>query len=164
MQSALWMWMAEPVLPWLGERFVSWLDGTYCQMTSQQVVASCLILEKWSFLVVCDSLRSHRLTYQATLSVEFSRQEYWSGLPFPSPGNLPDPRIEPRSPTLQADALLSEPPGKPPNFFLMQKQLIITTLKYKSSLDLSEQWLRYLTSVNRMTAYIKCVISLEICF
>ena len=43
----------------------------------------------------------------------FSRQEYWSGLPFPSPGGLPDPGIEPRSPTLQADALTSEPPGKP---------------------------------------------------
>ena len=42
----------------------------------------------------------------------FSRQEYWSGLPFPSPGDLPDPGIEPRSPALQADALTSEPPGK----------------------------------------------------
>ena len=41
------------------------------------------------------------------------RQEYWSGLPFPSPGNLPDPGIEPRSPALQAGALTSEPPGKP---------------------------------------------------
>jgi len=40
----------------------------------------------------------------------FSRQEYWSGLPFPSPGDLPDPGIEPRSPALQADALTSEPP------------------------------------------------------
>ena len=45
----------------------------------------------------------------------FSRQEYWSGLPFPSPGDLPDPGIEPRSPTLQADALTSAPPGKPLN-------------------------------------------------
>ena len=42
----------------------------------------------------------------------FSRQEYWSGLPFPSPGDFPNPGIEPRSPTLQADSLLSEPPGK----------------------------------------------------
>ena len=50
---------------------------------------------------------------QAPLSMEFSSQEYWSGLPFPSPGNLPDPRIEPGSPALQADSLLSEPPGKP---------------------------------------------------
>ena len=43
----------------------------------------------------------------------FSRQEYWSGLPFPSPGDLPDPGIEPGSPTLQADSLGSEPPGNP---------------------------------------------------
>ena len=45
--------------------------------------------------------------------MEFSRQEYWSGLPFPSPGDLPDPGIEPGSPASQADALTSEPPGKP---------------------------------------------------
>ena len=45
--------------------------------------------------------------------MEFSSQEYWSGLPFPSPGDLPDPGIEPGSPTLQADALPSEPPGNP---------------------------------------------------
>jgi len=43
--------------------------------------------------------------------MEFSRQEYWSGLPFPSPGDLPDPGIEPWSPTLRANALLSETPG-----------------------------------------------------
>ena len=47
------------------------------------------------------------------LSMEFSRQKYWSGLPFPTPGNLPDPEIEPRCPTLQADSLPSEPQGKP---------------------------------------------------
>ena len=52
-------------------------------------------------------------TYQAPPSMRFSRQEYWSGLPFPSPRDLPDPGIEPRSPALQADALTSEPPGKP---------------------------------------------------
>ena len=45
--------------------------------------------------------------------MEFSRQEYWSGLPFPSPGDLPDPESEPESPALLADYLLSEPPGKP---------------------------------------------------
>ena len=45
--------------------------------------------------------------------MESSRQEYWNGLPFPSAGDLPDPGIEPRSPTLQADSLRPEPPGKP---------------------------------------------------
>ena len=53
------------------------------------------------------------VAYHASPSMGFSRQEYWSGLPFPSPGDLPDPEIEPGSPTLKADALTSEPPGKP---------------------------------------------------
>ena len=50
---------------------------------------------------------------QAPLSVGVSRQEHWSGLPFPYPEDLPNPGIEPRSPALQADSLPSEPPGKP---------------------------------------------------
>ena len=50
---------------------------------------------------------------QAPLSVGFSRQEYWSGFPFPSPGDLPNPGIKPRSNAFQADALSSEAPGKP---------------------------------------------------
>ena len=53
------------------------------------------------------------VAHQAPPSMAFSRQEYWSGLPFPSPGDLPDPGVEPRSPTLQIDALTSVPPGKP---------------------------------------------------
>ena len=52
------------------------------------------------------------VAYQAPPSMGFSRQEYWSGLPFPSPGDLPDPGIKPRSPALQADTLPSEPSGK----------------------------------------------------
>ena len=66
--------------------------------------------------VKCESLsRGNSMTVacQAPLSVELSRQEYWSGLPFPSPGDLPDPRIKPWSPVLKADSLLSEPPEKP---------------------------------------------------
>ena len=50
---------------------------------------------------------------QAPLSMGFSRQEQWGGLPFTSPGDLPNPGTEPRSPTLQADSLPSKPPGKP---------------------------------------------------
>ena len=53
------------------------------------------------------------IAYQASPFMGFSRQEYWSGLPFPAPGDLPDPAIEPMSPALQADALLSEPPVGP---------------------------------------------------
>ena len=50
---------------------------------------------------------------QGLLSMRFSRQQYWSGLPCPSPADLPNPGIEPRSPALQADSLPAEPPGKP---------------------------------------------------
>ena len=57
---------------------------------------------------------------QAPLSMEFSRR----GLTFPSPGDLPDPRIKPRSPTLQADVLTSEPPGKPKEMALIGFTLI----------------------------------------
>ena len=46
--------------------------------------------------------------------MEFPRQEYWSGLPFPSPGHLPNPGVKLASPALQADSLLTEPAGKPP--------------------------------------------------
>ena len=53
------------------------------------------------------------VTLLSPLSVGFFRQQYWSGLPFPSPGNLPNPGIKPRYPALQADSLPFEPPGKP---------------------------------------------------
>ena len=53
------------------------------------------------------------VAYQAPPSMGFSRQECWNGLPFPFPGDLPDPGIEPGSPTLQTDTLTSEPPRKP---------------------------------------------------
>ena len=63
--------------------------------------------------VVSDSLQPHALQPLRLLCPRgFSRQEYWSELPCPPPGDLPKPRIEPRSPTLQEDSLPSEPPGK----------------------------------------------------
>ena len=68
----------------------------------------------------CQSLSRVRLfgtsgtvAHRAPLSMGFPRQEYWSGWPFPSPGNPPNPRIKPGSPALQAHSLPSEPPGKP---------------------------------------------------
>ena len=76
--------------------------------------------ESVSGSVMSDSLEPHGLfessgtvAHQAPLSMEFSRQEYWSGLPCPPPGDLPNPGIEPRSPVLQADSLQAKPPGKP---------------------------------------------------
>ena len=95
-----------------------------------------LFLNMLSRLVIAFLPRSKRLlilflltvAYQALLSMGFSRQECWSGLPFPSPGNLPNPGIEPRSPTLQADALPSEPQGSllisSPQLSLFEKQSI----------------------------------------
>ena len=61
--------------------------------------------------VISDSLQT--ISRQAPLSMGFFRQEYWSGLPFPSPGDLPNAGVEPGSPALQEDSLSSETPGKP---------------------------------------------------
>ena len=63
--------------------------------------------------VVSDSAIPWTAARQAPLSVELSRQEYWSGLPCPPPGDLPNSRTNPRSPTLQVDSLASEPQGSP---------------------------------------------------
>ena len=66
-----------------------------------------------SHSVMSDFVTPWIVACQAPMSIEFSRQEYWSGLPFPSPGDLPNPGTEPRSPALQAASLPSEPRGKP---------------------------------------------------
>ena len=63
-----------------------------------------------SCLTLCDPVDC---SLHTPLSMEFSRQEDWSGLPFPSPGDRPDPGIEPESPASQAESLLSESPGNP---------------------------------------------------
>ena len=70
------------------------------------------------------------VAYQAPPSMEFSGQECWSGLPFPSPGDLPDPGIEPGSPALQADALPSESTGKP--LFTDEKGTLLSYMKDSS--------------------------------
>ena len=78
-----------------------------------------IYIDKYICICILKSLSHVRLfvtpwtvVYQAPQSMEFSRQEYWSGLPFPSPEDLPNSGIEPGFPALQADALLSEPPGE----------------------------------------------------
>ena len=63
--------------------------------------------------VMSDSLIPWTIAHQTPQSMEFSRKEYWGILPVPSQGDLPDPELKPRSPALQADSSLSEPPGKP---------------------------------------------------
>ena len=77
-------------------------------------------------LVVSSSVIPWPVARQAPLSMEFTRPEYWSANPFPSSGDLPNPGTNPRSPTLQADSLPSEPQGKPKNtgvgsLFLLQR-------------------------------------------
>ena len=62
------------------------------------------------------------VAYLASPSMGFSGQEYWSGLPFPSPGDHPDLGIRPGSSALEADALTSEPPGKPPKYYKSMKR------------------------------------------
>ena len=66
------------------------------------------VLVAQSCVTLCNPMT---VTAQAPLFMEFSRQEYWSGLPFPSPGDFPDPGMEPSSPEWQADSLPSEPSG-----------------------------------------------------
>ena len=96
--------------------------------------------------------------------VEFSGQEYWSGLPFPSPGDLPVPGIEPRSPALQTNFLPSEPPGKPrekerehklPQSGIKEKILPVTSQKFQKSLiELYEQlYANKLDSLDKMDKF-----------
>ena len=80
-----------------------WLD-TVCKVPESESV---------SYSVVSNSATPWTVAHQAPLSLEFSRQEYWSGLPCPSPGDLPDPGTKPSSPVLQVDSLPAEPQGKP---------------------------------------------------
>ena len=88
------------------------------------------------------------VAHQAPLPMGFSRQEYWSELPFPSPGDLPDPGIKLRSPTLQADALTSEPPGKPSFFF---KGVKMYTHIYSSIICRNQKMETTQTSTNKRT-------------
>ena len=74
----------------------------------------------------------------ASLSMDYSRPDYWSGLPFPSPGDLPNPGIEPRSSALQVDSLPSEPPGKPHNKPRMRLSSLF--LFYIWNQDLQSRW------------------------
>ena len=90
--------------------------------------------------VVSNSLQSRGLyvACQAPLSMGFSRQEYWSELLFPSPGDLSNPGVEPRSLTLQADSLPSEPPGKPPgNYECRHAKLLQLCLTLCDPMDCS---------------------------
>ena len=85
------------------------------------------------------------IALQAPLILEFSRQEYWSGLPFLSPGDLPNPGIRSGSPALQVDSLQSEPPGKP--FFS-------TTLAYHQERKGQSSWGKQQSNCRRHTLFV----------
>ena len=89
-------------------------ESRSCGQLWSVVASLCLLIAKEKLLSRVQLFATPwAVAYQAPQSMEFSRQEYWSRLPFPSPGDLPNPGTEPGSPTLQADTLLSDPPGKP---------------------------------------------------
>ena len=90
------------------EIFTIWSFAEVCQLPVSVMLCSAVL----SCSVASDCVWHHGL-YRVPLSMGFSRQEYWSRLPCPSPGDLPNPGIELSSPTLQVDSLPSKPPGKP---------------------------------------------------
>ena len=98
-----------------------------------------------SHTVLSDSATSWTVAWQASLSIGFSRQEYWSGLAFPSPGDLPNPGIKSRSPVLQKDSLPAEPQGKPKNTGVGSLSLLQQIfLTWKSNQDLQRcRWILY---------------------
>ena len=104
-----------------------------------QVCSKVIQLWKNSRIVMSDSAIPWIVACPTPLSMEFPRQEYWSGLSFPSPGDLPDPRIKPRSPALQAGSLPTEPPGKPPciytqiySFQILFQCWLLQNIRYSS--------------------------------
>ena len=90
---------------------------------------------------LCNSMDCCPVAHQAPLSMGFSRQEYWRGLPFSSPGNLPGPGIELRSSTLQADSLPFEPRGNPHFAWMHTISLYRYTTTYLSVQDFMEVWI-----------------------
>ena len=88
-----------------------------------------------------DSVTPWATACQVLLYMEFSRQEYWSRLPFPPPGALPHPGIKPKSPALQVDSLLSKPPG---NSIDMQLTFVVYLLAYDAQLIYSRNFCRFL--------------------
>ena len=116
-------------IPWTGN------PGRVQSLGLQRVehnLMTFIFILKWSEvkLLSCVLLFATLWTvaHQTPLFMGFSRLEYWSGSPSPSPGDLPDPGIEPRSPALQADALTSEPPGKPHFYFTIWQFLFFFKL------------------------------------
>ena len=99
------------------------------------------------------------VAYQAPPSLVFPRQEYWSGLPFPSPGVLPIPGIEPSSPALQAASLLSEPPGKPISKYVTESLTHVTGVNGALGL----KWVTGQLVLKALTAQVRPSVQAELC-
>ena len=118
-------------------------EALYSQQKQDQDLTVTLIMNSFprselnSLSCVQLSATTWAVAHQAPQSMGFSRQEYWSGLPFPSPGYLPNPGIKPRPPTLQADTLTSETPGMPliTQFRLKLKKVGKTTRPFRYDLN-----------------------------
>ena len=103
-----------------------------------------------------------KVAYQAPLSMGFSRQEYWSGLPFPSPEGLPNPGVELKSPALQTDALPSEPPGK---HLWIQEQLLTPTHHFLcNELFLQKQCVWYTMIMDKTSMHLGMLVLIEALF
>ena len=87
----------------------------------------CAVLSRFSHVQLFVTLWT--VTHQA-LSMGFSRQDYWSGFPFPSPEDLPDPGIKPGYLSSQADSLPSEPPGKPQSKYRCNESILTSSMSY----------------------------------
>ena len=130
-------------------RILEWVAISFSRRSSQPRDQSCLssvsCIGRWDLhpqrhlespyyitkvKVKSDSVSPWAVAHQTPPSMGFFRQEYWSGLPFPSPGDLPDPGIEPGSPALQVDALPSEPPGKSLLYNKILQNLVTSSSKY----------------------------------
>ena len=86
-----------------------------------------------SHSVISDSVTTWTVAHQVPRSMGFSRQEYWNGLLFSSPGDLPNPGIEPQSPVLRADSLPSGPPGKPVKVQLIYNLVLISAVQHSGT-------------------------------
>ena len=111
------------------------------------------MLSRFSRVQLCVTLQN--AAPQAPLSMGFSRQEYWSGLPCPPPGDLPDPGIKPRSPTLLVESLPSEPAGKPENTGVGSLSLLQGIFPTQKSIQgvLCCRWILYQLSYQRSPSY-----------
>ena len=110
---------------------------------------------KWKKVKLLSHVNSSQLygltiTRQAPLSVGFSRQEYWSGLPFPPLGDLLDPGIKLRSSTLQADSLLSEPPGNPLTIKGMREFCVVMKLFHISTMGVVVKMLQFVKTLRTL--------------